>query len=578
MFPKAKRIIKYASMSAFMLFNSNLISGKAHDNLFSTSFSTSENIHHFESKNNENENIKHAYLFEINEPFHTIRKRVQQRRLIEKAINSTSLHSVDSVIKFVDKNLLKEYFTKNNISADYEKDEINLNRLRALIRDGNEIFFERMNIIRNYTDEHLSNEMRREKSLEKLAEYMGTKPGQAEYNPYNTEHFFRLYQEDIEHAAIENRIRPKVLAGLIKHESGGFSFAISKTGAIGPGQLTSYIYSPNSYWRNEMKDINPFNTPEAIYRSAEFLSHLIKKYQMYDDDEHTLALSAYNQGPRRIDRAISIAMLNGIRKPKEIINFINGETEQEFTQIYFLSEEGRRFSERVQKEIKNVNLHFTSLEVNGLEKKNPEKNKYELKKHKRFFIDTDLIHELVDMHGSNNYFQNETIDGLKIKLRPNSYLAQNEKAQNQKEVNKKLNQYVNTGVDLKSPKDPLIIRKTGNSEFSAQYMNSFKDDCFTNIIAKVSSSYSYPIKNVADTLASYVTDSTELISPHKRTWRSRISNLETAITNNNFTGEDRKALLKIQDALSKNSYLMNKKSDLYAKAVSLIDFAINKAS
>jgi hypothetical protein len=367
MFSEAKRIIKYAPLTAFMLINTNFITEIAQNNPFLHSKGTYKPVNIEEKKEEKKkENINNAYLFDyINEHFFTVHKKMQQYTLIEKAINSTNIQSVDSVIKFVDKDILKNYFAQNKISTEYEHGEINLNRLRALTRTGAEIFNERLNLIKKHNNKPLSNYDRRDRSLEQLAEYLGTKPGRIETNKQNIEHFFKLYQDDIEYASRENSISRELLAGLIKHESRGFSFAISETGALGPGQTTSYIYSPNSYWPNEKKDINPFDTPQAIYRTAEHLSHLIKKYQTIDDKEHTLALSAYNQGETTINIAIRTARQDGITKPKEIINYVkeNEQNELDLEKMFFLSKEGRGFSAKVQKEMENIQPYLTSYLV-----------------------------------------------------------------------------------------------------------------------------------------------------------------------------------------------------------------------
>jgi hypothetical protein len=138
-------------------------------------------------------------------------------------------------------------------------------------------------------------------------------------------------------------------------------------------------------------------------------------------------------------------------------------------------------------------------------------------------------------------------------------------AGNKKSLEKEVNTYNHTSLK--------------KSSVSALYISSFRDDCFTNKIANVSASYQGVGRDVANILASYVkSDSSELVSPHKRSWKSRVDNLENAILNNNFSSKDGEALKEIKDALSKNTYLVNKKSDLYEKAVSLIDSAIRRGS
>ncbi|MCC7574375.1 hypothetical protein KO361_02190 [Candidatus Woesearchaeota archaeon] len=124
--------------------------------------------------------------------------------------------------------------------------------------------------------------------------------------------------------------------------------------------------------------------------------------------------------------------------------------------------------------------------------------------------------------------------------------------------------------------DSLIERDdfvNGSYKFSASHIKDYRSDCYTNLIADISSDNSGSVKCVADVLASYVKDSSNKLvgAPHARSWKSRVSNLEKVISNKNFNSKDISSLRKIKSALSRNSYLVNKRKDLYEKAVSLID-------
>ena len=116
-----------------------------------------------------------------------------------------------------------------------------------------------------------------------------------------------------------------------------------------------------------------------------------------------------------------------------------------------------------------------------------------------------------------------------------------------------------------------------NSGVFAKYVDSFRADCFTNKLAVISSSYSGSVKAVADTLAGFVHDeSGSLVSPHKRSWDSRVSALEDLIISNNFGSEDLATLEDVKSALASNKYLVTKKRAVYEKAVLLLDKALER--
>ncbi len=125
------------------------------------------------------------------------------------------------------------------------------------------------------------------------------------------------------------------------------------------------------------------------------------------------------------------------------------------------------------------------------------------------------------------------------------------------------------------------IRNHGSSNYgglSASYVSSFRDDCFTNELALIGSEGSV-VKGVASVLAGYVSSSSgEFVSPHKRSWKQRISELEDLVVSNNFGSRDVKELRRVKSALSKNKYLVNKKKSEYNRAVELIDKVIERKS
>jgi len=112
--------------------------------------------------------------------------------------------------------------------------------------------------------------------------------------------------------------------------------------------------------------------------------------------------------------------------------------------------------------------------------------------------------------------------------------------------------------------------------YVAMYVKDFRSDCFTNTLAKISSEYSGSIKKIADSLSGYVYNKDSIISPHKRSWSSRVDVLEDLLFENNFTRRNVEKLIEIKDVLSKNKYLTSKKKEEYQRAVSLIDKVVKR--
>ncbi|MFW6272741.1 MAG: transglycosylase SLT domain-containing protein [bacterium] len=258
--------------------------------------------------------------------------------LINKAITNNTSSSMDSVIKFVDKSSIKKYLFLNKLSDDYVNGEPTLNKLRILLKSGAEVAKDRFNTTSNGS-----------RGLEGLANALDVEVGSYEANMKNSLNFLEIYKDDIKSAASKYDLNPDLIAGLLVHESGGRSFTMSKTGALGSAQLTSYIYDPTYLGGVNKSDINPFDTPQAIDRAADYLSYLIDRYERFDDSNHTLALTAYNQGPNAMSRTLKIARSNGVIAPRDIVNFTYASSDN--NKKYVLSHEGRMFSSNVQNEI-----------------------------------------------------------------------------------------------------------------------------------------------------------------------------------------------------------------------------------
>jgi soluble lytic murein transglycosylase-like protein len=298
---------------------------------------------------NKNHNQIGKPLLSFNEAL----EKYNQLKLVDKAAKAdvqVRPLSVDSVAKFVSRENIQKYFRLKNLPLNYVEGEHALNRLRALTKTGEEYSNDRFNIRRTSG-----------RSLNALANYFGVIPGDYETNPQNTRAFFKLFKEDIQNASEKYNIDPIEFASLIKHESGGFSFAISTTGASGAAQLTSYIYDPKQGSSlDETKNSNPVHPLDAIDRSAEYLGYLKEKYRRFDDQAGTLRLAAYNQGEPVVDRALNIARSHGVRNPTQVLNFINPENNS-----YVVSAEGRGFPRKVRAEKRHMNLYIQEFLANN---------------------------------------------------------------------------------------------------------------------------------------------------------------------------------------------------------------------
>lgn len=324
---KTKKYLNACILSSLMLLNQHNFSEKAYFNSF------------FSKK--ESERVINKELVDIN-----------HIKLMNNVLLNKDYASVDSVIKFVPKEVLKNYVDLNKKVFHSFSKNTNFNKLEALTKSGEEIAYDRFNFPGN-----------KDRSLENYVDHLGITLGS--FGSRNeAKNFLSLYREDIESAALKNDLDPYLLAALAIHESRGRTFTASNTGALGPLGLTNRIYNPRHAWSDgvEREPINPFYVPDALFRAADFFSLLVSNYE-HIDDTNTLALVAYNQGESVVNRAIRLA--NKDINPLNLINYkdvLNAKRTESFSDVlrqsdkprYFIAEQGRTYPGKILKEAQRV--------------------------------------------------------------------------------------------------------------------------------------------------------------------------------------------------------------------------------
>ncbi len=128
------------------------------------------------------------------------------------------------------------------------------------------------------------------------------------------------YHSIIHEKATKYSLDPSLVKAVIKAESNWNERAVSRKGAMGLMQLM-----PTT--ANEMDVRNPFNPEENIEGGTRYLRYLLERY----NGDLTLALAAYNAGPKRIDTYGSIPPITETRQyVNRVLSLYNGRLSYAF--------------------------------------------------------------------------------------------------------------------------------------------------------------------------------------------------------------------------------------------------------
>lgn len=125
----------------------------------------------------------------------------------------------------------------------------------------------------------------------------------------------REYHGIVSEKAAKYEIDPSLVHAVIKAESNGNPYAVSRKGAKGLMQLMPAT-------ADDMQVRNPFDPEENIDGGTRYLKYLIERF----DGDLTLALAAYNAGPKTVERTGTVPRIEETKQyVKKVLSLYNGK-------------------------------------------------------------------------------------------------------------------------------------------------------------------------------------------------------------------------------------------------------------
>jgi hypothetical protein len=116
--------------------------------------------------------------------------------------------------------------------------------------------------------------------------------------------------------ASKYELDPSLVHAVIKTESNGNPRAVSQKGAMGLMQLMPTTAS-------DLDVRNPFDPEENIDGGTRYLKYLVEKFR----GDLTLALAAYNAGPKAVEKAGAVPQISETKQyVKKVLSLYNGRT------------------------------------------------------------------------------------------------------------------------------------------------------------------------------------------------------------------------------------------------------------